>query len=274
VQLAGAAPAGAVAGIQKVTGPLSATDSQPSKSVRATCPVGKRVLGGGGWAFSGPVADADKIGLTELQPVHPAVGQDYYQVTGQEITPNITTNWSLQAFAICADPVSGLHIVSDVSNPRSEGQVFCPVGQVVLGSGGRIDNPANHVKLIMVTPFEAGDRVRVAAAEDALGAGGNWTVTSFAVCAPTPPGYRVVFQRSTSIQSEPEKVAFVSCPPGTRVHGAAAATVLLNFAAPNTGLALQVVYPFNALDQVEAFSVETVPNAGTWDVRAVAICAT
>jgi len=45
VQVAGASPAGAVPGIEKIQGKVSPTDSQPSKTVRAVCPVGKRVLG-------------------------------------------------------------------------------------------------------------------------------------------------------------------------------------------------------------------------------------
>jgi len=195
-------------------------------------------------------------------------------VTAQEITPNIT-NWSVQAYAICASPVSGMNIKSHTGSAFNESEVFCPVGQSVLGSGGRVDNPANHVKLLMVTPFEAGDRVRVAAAEDGFASTAVWTVTAFAVCAPTPAGYQVKFAKSTKTGSEPEKVAFVTCPAGTRVHGAAAATALLPGPAGGlAGIALQVIYPFNALDQVEAFAVETTPNNSNWDVRAVAVCAT
>jgi hypothetical protein len=269
VQLAGAAPAGAVTGIHKVTGLVSTNDSQPSKTVHVDCPVGERVIGGGGWVFPPAGADADKVGLTELRPVHPASGVDSYVVTAQEITPNIATNWSVQSFVICASPVSGLNIVSSVSNPFSEQDAFCPAGQKVLGSGGRVDNAANHVKLVEATPFLAGDRVRVAAFDTIPGSTAIWTVTAFAVCAPAPAGYQVVFAPSAATMSEPEKVAFVTCPAGTRVHGAAATTV-----GGTQGLALQVVYPFNALDKVEAFAVETIPNSTNWDVRAVAICAT
>jgi hypothetical protein len=250
VQLAGAAPAGAVPGIQKVTGPVSANDSKPSKTDHADCPVGTRVLGGGGWAFP-TTADIDKVGLTELRPVHPASGRDSYVVTAQEITPNITTNWSVQAYAICASPVSGLNIVSSVSNAFDEGGVVCPAGQKVLGSGGRVDNPANHVKLQMETPLSSGVEVAVAATDSSLGVPtGEWTVTSFAVCAPAPPGYQLVFAPSMTTQSESEKPALVTCPAGTRVHGAAASTAAPPFIGGPVGVALQKAYPNNALDQV------------------------
>ncbi|HEV7655649.1 MAG TPA: hypothetical protein VGP36_13080 [Mycobacteriales bacterium] len=268
LQLAGAAPAGAVTGIHKVTGTASPSNSLPAKTASALCPVGERVIGGGGWAFPS-TADADRVALTELRPVHPASGQDSYVVSAAEVTPNISSNWSVQAFAICAGPVSGLNIVSSVSNPFREVDAFCPAGQSVLGSGALVNNAGNHTRLVEATPFLAGDRVRAAAQDDGSAAVGQWTVTAYAVCAPTPAGYQVVFAPSATNQSEPEKVAFVSCPAGTRVHGAAALV-----ASPAPGIALQVVYPFNALDKVEAFGVETQPNSFNWDVRAVAICAT
>jgi hypothetical protein len=94
VQVLGASPAGAVPGLQKITGLTSANDSVPVKTVHADCPAGQRVLGGGGWIFTGG-ADADKVGLTELRPVHPVSGVDQYVVTAEEVTPNITSNWSV-----------------------------------------------------------------------------------------------------------------------------------------------------------------------------------
>ena len=93
VQVAGVGAAhAAVVVVQQVTGPLSAVDSQPVKTAQATCPTGKRVIGGGGWVFPTVTADSTKVVLTELQPVHPARGQDFYEATGEEVTPNISSN--------------------------------------------------------------------------------------------------------------------------------------------------------------------------------------
>lgn len=275
IQVGGASPASAVPGLQKFQGAVSANDSTPVKTVHADCPAGLRVLGGGGWIFAGG-ADADKVGLTELRPVHPVSGVDQYVVTAEEVTPNITSNWSVQAYVLCASPVSGMSIVTNTGSSFNATDAFCPVGQVVLGSGGKVNNPAGHVKLIMVTPFQAGDRVRTTAVSDNAGATNVWSVTSYAVCAPRPAGYQVVFERSVLRASEPEKLASVVCPAGTRVHGAAAVTLTLQTGGPGTilGLALQLIFPFNALDRVQAMSVETEPTSVTWEVRAVAICAT
>jgi hypothetical protein len=195
-------------------------------------------------------------------------------VSAQELTPNVTMTWSVQAYAICANPVNGLTIVSNESSAFNEVDALCPSNQKVLGSGGRVNNPANHVALNFVSPFEAGGNVRVAASDLLTGGSSVWTVTASAVCVPTPPGYRVAFAPSSQNLSEPLKVAFVTCPAGTRVHGAAAGVVPERNAGSTQGLVLQVVYPFNALDQVEASAVETITNNTSWDVRAVAICAT
>jgi hypothetical protein len=261
-----------VTGLQKITGPVSPFDSKPSKTaLPALCPSGKRVIGGGGWVVT--ANGANDVALTEVRPVHPASGQDSYVVTAQELTATATENWSVQAFAICASPVSGLTIQSSVSNSFAEGEVFCPSGQKVLGSGGRVNNPANHVALNEVTPFLEGDRVRVAATDTRPGAANVWTVTSYAVCAPAPAGYQVVFAPSAQHLSEPQKVAFVTCPAGTSVHGAAAVAVPGLLGASASPVVLQVIYPFNGLDKVEAFAVESIPTDGNWDVRAVAICA-
>jgi hypothetical protein len=273
-QVAGASSAQAVTGIQKITGKVSATDSQPSKTAPpALCPSGQRVIGGGGWVFT-TATGANTVGLTELRPVHPASGQDSYVVSAQELTPNVTTTWSVQAYAICANPVSDLTIVSKESSAFNQVNVLCPSNHKVLGSGGQVNNPANHVALNFVSPFETGGNVWVAASDFVTGGSSVWTVTAFAVCAPAPPGYQVVFAPSSENLSEPVKVAFVTCPAGTRVHGAAAGVVPERIAGSTQGLVLQVVYPFNALDRVEASAVETITNNTSWDVRAVAICAT
>jgi len=271
VQLAGASAASAVTGLIKVNGTTSAIDSQPSKTVHADCPTGTRVIGGGGWTNAVASADAAKVALVELQPVHPASGLDTYEVTAQSVTPNITTNWWVQAYAICASPVSGMHIVTQTSPIDTlAADSWCPTGEQPLGGGGKVNNPANHVALVGVTPLSTGGKITAEIRTDTPGYTGTWTVTSYAVCAPTPPGYQVVFALSTGGPSDTTKVATITCPAGKRVHGAGAT---VRSGAP-TGLGLQVMYPFNALDEVEASAVETTPTDVDWQpIVAVAICA-
>jgi hypothetical protein len=63
------------AGIERVTGQLSPADSQPSKTVQATSPAGRWVIGGGGWALPNAFADATEVGLTALRPGQPATAR-------------------------------------------------------------------------------------------------------------------------------------------------------------------------------------------------------
>lgn len=272
LQLATAAPAGAVAGIHKVTGPISTTDSQQTKIATATCPVGERVLGGGGWAFPSASADATRVALIELRPVHPPLGQDFYRAIAQESAPGIASTWSVQAYAICARPVPGMHVVS-VTGPvtASAADAWCPAGEDPLGGGGSIGNAGGQVGLGSMTPRSTGDVISVVALPYP-GSHDAFTVTAYAVCAPTPPGYEVSYAFSTGPPSDDVKVAFASCPAGTSVHGAAG-TVRF-FPDPPPGVALQVVFPNNALTQVEAAAVETTVTTQDWQpVVAVAICA-
>jgi hypothetical protein len=270
VQVAGMAAAhAAVTGVHQVTGPLSPIDSQPSKTVKATCPVGEQVIGGGGWVMTTVTADATKVTLTELQPVHPPSGADFYEVTGQEGTPNIATNWWVQSFAMCATPVPGLHIVSFTGPATaSAAQAFCGSGEAALGGGGQINGAPNHVALSAEFPL-FGNRWQ-ASSLPAANFTGSWTVTAYAVCAPTPAGYQVVSANSSSGPTDPIKVALVNCPAGKHLLSPSAATKV---EAP-AGVALQVVFPSPSLDQVEAVAAATSPITIDWKPAvAVAVCA-
>jgi hypothetical protein len=270
VQVAGMGAAhAAVTGVKQVTGPLSPVDSQPSKTVKATCPTGKRVVGGGGWAFATVAADETKVTLTELQPVHPASGQDYYEATGQEITPNITTDWWVQAFAVCADPIPGLHIIPRVSDPHQfRIDSFCLPGEMALGGGGSIDNPVNHIALSGVFPLGGGIAYTATVLPDSADFPGTWKVTAYAVCAPPPAGYEVRIGQSDA-GTAPVKVANAFCSAGKTLLGPGATAASVS----PPGVALQVDFPSSGLKQVEGSAVATRPVTVDWGtVVATAIC--
>jgi hypothetical protein len=278
IQLAGAGPAAAVTGIEKVDSPVSPTDSQQTHTARAQCPAGKWVIGGGGWAFAVAAADSAKVTLVELRPEHRTDGtRDSFVATGSETTAAMTGNWWVQAYAICASPsgLSGYDVVATsngvTSSPlKLEARAECDGGRRAIGGGARITNPGRDVALQVARASGTGDIFRASAHEDADGYSGNWTVNAYAVCVNQPAGYQVVMTESAESDSEPEKIAFARCPAGKRVHGAGAA---ITDTAPG-GVSLQVVYPFNALDQVEAFAVENTPVSQDWDfIVGQAICA-
>jgi hypothetical protein len=274
LQLVAAAPAGAATGLQKVSSPFVGPDSRDTKTAKAVCPAGKRVISGGGLAQASAV-DQTKVQLTELQPVHPASGPDFFEVTANEVSPGITSNWTLLASAICADPIGGLHIVSEPSGGSFFAvQAFCPAGEVTLGGGGRIDTPLGHIGLAGVYPPEVeGRRIQAIASVDNLAYHGDWILTAYAVCAPAPLGFQIVFTSSTNPPNAPVKATFVDCPGSKRVYGVAAATFLFGNGQP--GVALQTVDANNGLTRVAASAGPAgpviVPDWGP--VQPVAICA-
>ncbi|GAA5122101.1 hypothetical protein [Haloechinothrix salitolerans] len=118
VQLTTAAPASAVTGLEKVFSPTPTADSQASKTATARCPSGKQVVGGGGWVHAVDRYAEDNLALTQLRPFESY--RDGYTVTGEEILYT-SGDWWVQAYAICADPMSGHQIVTGTtsySNPR------------------------------------------------------------------------------------------------------------------------------------------------------------
>lgn len=271
-QLTAAEPASAVTGLEKVFSPSSPTDSQASKTVTARCPSGKEIVGGGGWVHAVDRIAEDNLALTELRPFESY--RDGYTVTAEELLYT-SGDWWVQAYAICADSVSGHQIVTGTtsysSQSRQHAKAVCPSGTRAIGSGARINYASTgEVALQIARASGPGDITRAQAREEANGYSGNWNVTAYAVCVNRPYGYEVVYGASSERDSESTKSATAACPDGKRVHGAGAATI---FDAP-AGVALQVVYPFNDLRRSMAYAVETSPTSADWDtIVAQVICA-
>jgi hypothetical protein len=270
LQVSGAGPAAAATGIQVINSPLSSFDSQSTKNAFAMCPAGKRVISGGGWVMVNARGDeADKVVLTQLQPVHPSSGQDFYVATGTEIEAGTTSAWQVQAFAVCADPINGLHIVpafgtaspTDFKNSLAN----CASTERVLGVGGRINAGFPHVTLSLVSASTTA--VAADGLETRTGTTSDWSVDAWAVCAPAPAGYQIVSAPSTQGPSDPVQVGTVNCPVNTRMYGLG--TSVDGVIEPGVGI--QVLFPGNT---VESSSVEAVPTGTNWGpVRTQAICA-
>jgi hypothetical protein len=79
----------------------SVSDSEPAKSVNATCPAGKEVLGGG-VRING---DTDaKVVPTDSGPLlNGSNARIGWTSAGREIEVGTALNWSVTAFAICAE---------------------------------------------------------------------------------------------------------------------------------------------------------------------------
>ncbi|MFJ1763117.1 hypothetical protein ACIOD2_22580 [Amycolatopsis sp. NPDC088138] len=261
-----AAPAAAVGTVQVVVGPLSVSNSQsPKFAPSAVCPAGTKVLGGGGWAqVQARTPESERVVLSELRPAPSTTGgRDSYEAGAFELSPGTTADWSVQAFAICAPPIAGMHLVtgrSISSNATQIARADCGSdNEAVLGLGAQILGADGQTTLV----YEFAETFRVAqvkALEDADGFSGTWELDAFAVCAPFPRNYGTSFGISspTTPNSDAVQVAFSRCGSGngSKTLGVGAA---INSPLPGTGL--QVVFPGS---QLESAAVEATPTTATW----------
>jgi hypothetical protein len=266
-QVVVATPAAAVPGLVRPIA-VSETNSESPKVEIARCPQGKRVIGGGAWVFAISQSDETKVMLTGLQPLRDTVGRDGYMAVGYERAAGIDGNWWLKAYAICADPLAGLQIVTGTTDPSSStfkiAAARCPGPMKVLGTGARVPDTSGQVGLQLTRSSTPRDISRATAREDAAGYGGRWTLTSYAVCAFNTPLTPLGGQPIATLPSL-QNVVFANCPRGFFVHGAGGGGRLTD---PGPFF-LQVVYPFNDLDKVEV-AMTGVPNGG---MVAQAVCA-
>jgi hypothetical protein len=271
VPAAGATTASAVSGYQVVYGPETASNSLSPKTARAVCPLGKRVIGGGGAVYQPGVGSIQRTALTELRPVFRYDGtSDAYLATAAETPPGTTENWLVEAYAVCADPLPGMFMVAYTTSPSSSSVQTASAGcPWVIGTGGRISTSFGRVVLQTARPSPTGDFARVRAHEVPDGYTGTWSVTAYAVCVSTKPaGYEVVVGRSGQRLSEPYKSAIAMCPYGKNVLGPGGA---ISNTAPGN-VSLQMILPYPSRSYVDA--VENTPTNLNWDsIVATAVCA-
>ena len=116
------------------------------------------------------------------------------------------------------------------------------------------------------------DFTSIAGQEDANGFAGAWTVTAFAVCASVPANFTPA--SATTPPSSVNKSATVSCPAGTRVHGAGGQLTPAASGLVNRSLVIDNIAIDAQLRSVTVRAVEDeAGTAASWSVRAFALCA-
>ena len=332
-------------GLELVTA-TSASSSAGTRSVTATCPGAKRLLGSGAEIVGAPTQ-------VLLDGQLPNPGLTAVTVNALEDETGTSASWSVKAYAICSDLIAGLQrvaVTGAIDSTASKVAIApCPGGKSVIGLGGTINSPNGQVVLDALFADIAVSGANMSAFEDGTGNDATWSLTAYAICAVsaelatktsargtfsaradnvlcpagrTPSGVggdvtggagrvglHVLFPQATSatvgvvvhpaqsfffgmtvqaicttpfpgqevvsvasqLDSQPAKLATVTCPAGKRVVGAGAA---IDINLNRREVVLETVRPDAALTTVTARAREDeVGTAGSWDVTAYAVCA-
>jgi hypothetical protein len=209
-----AAPAPVVSGLTRVAA-VSAVSSTTSRQVAAVCPAGKAVVGGGGEIVDG----RGQVVIERLQPQQTASGGRFV-VGAREDAAGFDGAWRVRATAVCADPLPGQQIVAATTPQTSESQQgplasVCPTGQGVVGFGVRINNGAGQVRLTEDYEFfgPPSHLQIVGAREDPDGYAGQWSLTSYLICADQSVTNGFVLAGVFSVEDSQNKSVTASCRP-------------------------------------------------------------
>jgi hypothetical protein len=214
-----AASASAVTNLVFVRASSAASGTEGFKSAIAACPAGTQVLGGGADIVGG----GHGVKLSSLRP------QDFdesFYADASADPRGYDGNWRLDAFAICASPVSGREIVHSFTGGGPgetdiSAQANCPAGKQVIGTGATVD--ANSVAVLddVMPDFDLSG-VTAEVMHDGTPVSGDTQLTAeaIAVCVDPLPGQQLAFQ--TTPASTGDKGMSATCPSGTQVHGAGA----------------------------------------------------
>jgi hypothetical protein len=241
------------------------TFNSANKTLRANCPAGKRVLGGGGF-----VSGTQHAVITELQPISTAAG-DSYEVSAVEDQAGEHGNWAILAYAFCAPAPAGLEIVPVTSAATSNAftgiSATCPGTKRLVGSGGKIDNGAGQVDLLTFPEGTFGsNRTTAAGQEDRDGFAGNWTVTSYAVCLSSNNVFDLQIVKTFSAgDGSTFKSATATCPSGKSATGGAGWA--------DTPAHVEFIEPNRAVNPTSIEVGATAATGFTSQVVAIALCA-
>jgi hypothetical protein len=246
-------------GLERVsaTSPLNSSN----KLVTATCPAGKRVLGAG--------ADINSFnGQVILDDLRPNAALTSVTANALEDETGNPINWSLTAYAVCADAIAGLERISETSPLDSAvSKVLfpgCPNGKVATGIGADI-NTFNGQVMLDALDTGGSENVLLEAIEDETGNPINWSMTAYVICA---PGSRREFV--TSFADSGPKNVNVTCPhPGQQVTGLGGVAL-----DGNSEVLLERFRPDPANNALVTAFEDDGGFAGEWQLSGNAVCTT
>jgi hypothetical protein len=252
----------AVPGLQTVKR-SSAFNSNSPKSVTAPCPLGKRVIGTGA-EINGARGQAVIDDLTPTPDLRAVT------VTAYEDDDGTSANWSVSAYAICANPPPGLQLVPSSSPSNSSDKTLtasCPLGKRLTGIGGDVTNGRGQVVMDLVPNPEL-RTVTVRGFEDQNGTTAGWSLRAYAICANPLAGLQRVVRQSPQDSANPKSIT-APCPTGKRLIGTGAdiansdGQVVLDDLSPNAARGSVLVTAYE----------DDNGTTARWSMRALAICA-
>ncbi|TDC78612.1 hypothetical protein E1193_20395 [Micromonospora sp. KC606] len=264
----------AVPGLVRISA-ISASNSNDFRSVTATCPAGK-VLTGTGYEINGA---AGEVVVDDFRPNGSTVTAPTAVTVGAYEADPFAGNWSVTAYAVCANPLPGLVRISAVgsndSNDFHSTTAACPVGKVMTGAGFEMNGVTGEA---VVDDFRPNGSTVTAPTAVTVGAyeadpfAGNWSLNAYAICANPIPGL-VRFTATSASNSTDSRFVTANCGSGQVMTGAgfevngATGEVVVDDLRPNGGAA-------TAPTAVTSGGYEEDAFAGNWDLRSYAICAT
>lgn len=151
----------------------------PLRTALAICPAGRQLLGFGGRAA---VESGRNVALTAM---FPAANLSRVVVQSYALEGGETEDWTAEAYAVCADPVPGMHVVQLTVGPDSVDNKYaaasCGVGHLrAIGAAIFAGGQAWYRALYPQADLSAGI---VLPGADPTGMAGNWWVNASAICA-------------------------------------------------------------------------------------------
>ncbi len=271
------APASAAVPGYELVDAASAYDSSWTKTVTATCPAEKKLIGMGAKTWLPHLADLT-ISMIAPDAALTAVTVKAHRKDNGAANPFLY-QWDVRAFAVCASPVPGLEMVEgppppvyDVWSPSSRtANVSCPTGKKALGVGGRITSNGTAVAFSGIRPKDdlSGAVVR---AHEMGPYSAQWQLKAYAICANPLPGLELVQASVTNPGPATFAQSELLCP-GSKVAvgGGTSVSDLLGKAkvvaqGPST-------YLSSGADAYGA-AVEQVPTNAAWTLTVYGICVT
>lgn len=262
--------AAAVPGLVRVTA-TSATSSADSRTITATCPATSPTLLSAGYELNGALGD---VVVDDLQLHAGSV-----TVVAYEADPYLP-NWTLTAYAICADPPPNLVrlTAAGASSSSDFKSLVLDCGtDALLGAGFALGNATGEAVVDDLRPSGTPLLAPVTATFDAYEADPdylpNWNVSAYATCADPLPG--LVRRSATSALNDSSdfKNVTASCEAGEVLVGSGYETnggggeVVVDDYRPNGNAT-------TAPTAVTVGAYEEDATNNNWTIGAYAICAT